>query len=340
MKLDELIKYDISKMYQVYDDWPNIAEKSYNNPKNKALNCSHVNHFVFCGMGGSGTIGDFFSSILSNTDVYVSVVKGYLLPKTIDSDTLVIITSVSGNTEETIHVLQSAIKTNCKIVVFSDGGKIQEICQENNINHYKLPKIHSPRASFISYLYSILKIFENLIPINNEDVHQSISQLHETCKSISSSNLTETNQSLQLARWIDGIPIIYYPFGLQSSAIRFKNSIQENAKLHAITEDVIEACHNGIVSWETKSQVKPILVAGEDDYVKTKERWDILKKYFDENMIDYFQIHSVKGNILTKLIDLIYRLDYASIYMAILFEVDPTPVHSIDYIKREQKLKN
>ena len=154
-----------------------------------------------------------------------------------------------------------------------------------------------------------------------------------TQKLISSSNLGDNNPSLNLAEWINGIPLIYYPWGLQAAAIRFKASLQENAKTHAIAEDVIEACHNGIVSWERKSEVKPILIQGQDDYIKTKERWSIVKEYLQENKIDYKEIISVKGSILTKLISLIYQLDFATIYKAVLNGTNPSPIKPVDYIK-------
>lgn len=102
-------------------------------------------------------------------------------------------------------------------------------------------------------------------------------------------------------------------------------------------EDVIEASHNGIVSWEKPSNVSPILLQGKDDYVKTKERWKILREYFGKNAIDYKEIKSIDGSILTKLVCLIYLLDYASIYYAILNQIDPTPVKSIDFIKYRLK---
>ncbi len=147
-------------------------------------------------------------------------------------------------------------------------------------------------------------------------------------------NLSDENPAVSLAKWINGIPIIYYPFGLQSAAIRFKNSLQENAKMHVITEDIIEVCHNGIVAWEKPSDVKPILIQGADDFEKTKERWKIIKEYFESNSIEYKEISSVQGAILTKLINLIYFLDYTSIYKAILSKIDPTPVKSIEFIKK------
>ena len=151
---------------------------------------------------------------------------------------------------------------------------------------------------------------------------------------ISSSNLESKNPSIELAEWMTDIPIIYYPWGLQASAVRFKNSLQENAKKHAMIEDVIEACHNGIVAWEEQSNLKPILIRGSNDYIKTKERWNIIKEYFEKKNIEYKEILTVNGGILTKLINLIYLLDYSTIYRAVLSGIDPTPVIPIEFVKK------
>lgn len=319
-------------MYKIYDDWPEIAEEYYNT-NDKPIEFRDIDHIVFCGMGGSGAVGDMFSSILSKTNIHVSVVKGYLLPNTISEKSLVITTSISGNTIETLTALDSAREKNYKIIAVSSGGKMEEYCKKNNLEFRKILQNHSPRASFTGLLYYLIKILENILPITKEDVIQSINQLKKMKEQISSSNLTDSNPSLELAKWIKGIPMIYYPWGLNAGAIRFKNSLQENSKLHAMTEDIIEACHNGIVSWEKSSQVQPILLQGRDDYEKTKERWEIIKNYFQDNNIEYREIVSVSGNILSKLINLIYLLDYASIYHSVLSKIDPSPVNSIGYVK-------
>ncbi len=321
-------------MYKVYDRWPEIAREAFESNQ-KSIDFEGIEHIVFAGMGGSGAIGDIFSSILSKTKIHVNVIKGYLLPTTVDSNTLVISVSVSGNTDETLAILDSAYKKKCKIIAFSSGGKVLEYCIKNKIEHKLVIQYHSPRASFTSYLYTMLKILYSGLEIKRQDILESITELENISKKIGSSNLTKNNPSLNLAEWIDGIPMIYYPFGLQSVAIRFKNVLQENVKIHAIAEDILEACHNGIVSWEKESKVKPILIQGKDDFIKTKERWKIIKKYFDKNKIDYTEIMSIEGSILSKLINLIYILDYCSIYKAILTETDPTPVKSIEFIKKE-----
>ena len=333
LQYSELDRIDCNGMHKIYDEWPKIARNSYE-MQVPELDFSGINHIVFAGMGGSGALGDIFEAILSKTNLHVSVIKGYLLPKTTDSKTLVVTTSVSGNTVETLNVLNCAKNQNCKIIAFSSGGKMETTCLKNNIPFQKISKIHSPRASFPSFLYSMIKVLNPIIFVKSKDIFESLDLLEKQRKKIFSGNMDGRNPAIELAEWINGIPMVYYPWGLQAAAIHFKNSFQENAKLHIMTEDVIEACHNGIVSWEKKSTVQPILLEGKDDYFKTQERWRILKEYFKKNNIQYQEIKSVNGSILSKLINLIYFLDYVSIYKAILTKTDPSPVNSIDFIKR------
>ena len=332
LELTSLQKYDTQGMYKVYEKWPEIAQQYFEN-NSQNVDFGNISHVVFAGMGGSGAIGDIFSSILSKTDIHVEVIKGYLLPKTVNKNSLVVATSISGNTEETLAILRKAYELKCKIVAFSDGGKMQQYCIKNQINHKQISMNHSPRASFPAFLYSILNVLQPFLPIEKNDIQDSLNSLKKQREQITSNNLTLTNPALELAKWINDIPLIYYPWGLQAAAIRFKNSLQENAKMHAITEDVIEACHNGIVSWDMSSNIKPILIQGNDDYIKTKERWKVLKEFFDLKNIQYKEIYSQKGGIFSKLINLIYLLDYSTIYRSIISEIDPTPVKPIEFIK-------
>ena len=329
---DDLEKNDYDGMHNVYDKWPRIARDAYDSDL-QSVDFKDIDNVVFSGMGGSGAIGDLFSSILSKTNIHTTVVKGYELPKTVDENTLVVITSISGNTIETLTTLESATKKDCSVIAFSSGGSMESFCTKNNVEFRKIPQIHSPRASFPSYVYSILKTLNSIIPIKKQEITNSLEKLELVSKEISSENLSDTNPSLNLANWITGIPIIYYPWGLQAAAIRFKNSLQENAKTHAIIEDVIESSHNGIVSWERPSDMVPIMIEGKDDHIKTKERWAILRQYFEENNITYKEISSLDGGILSKIMSLIYLLDYATIYYAARLGIDPSPIKSIDFIK-------
>jgi len=336
MNFEELEKIDSKKMFKTYDMWPDMAKESYEQEFSKP-EFKDIDHVVFAGMGGSGTIGDVFSSILSKNDIHTSVVKGYLLPKTVDKNTLVVVTSVSGNTQESLTVLKNSQNSKAKFVAFSSGGLVKEYALKNKINYQEIKMEHSPRASFPKYIFSILRTLESVIHVKKSDALDTISEMELLRKNIFSGNLNENNIALNLAKWITGIPVIYYPWGLQSTAIRFKNSLQENSKLHVVAEDVIEACHNGIVSWEKDSNMQPILIRGHDDYFKTIERWKILKEFFNSKQIECKEVYSVKGNIISKIINLIYLLDYTSIYHSVISGVDPSPVKSIDFIKKRLK---
>ena len=132
MKIENLEKIDSKKMYQTYDKWPEIAKNSFDNDFEK-FDVKGIDHIAFSGMGGSGSIGDVISAILSKEDIHVSNVKGYHLPKTVDSNSLVVATSISGNTKETLTVLEKAQKTDAKIAVFSSGGMMQKFSKTNNL---------------------------------------------------------------------------------------------------------------------------------------------------------------------------------------------------------------
>tara|TARA_B100000676_G_C17998359_1_gene799317 strand:+ start:508 stop:1515 length:1008 start_codon:yes stop_codon:yes gene_type:complete len=334
MKIEDLDIVDKQLMYKTYDDWPRIARESFEG-KIEKIDTKNIDHIVFAGMGGSGAIGDTVKSILSKQNIHVTVVKGYVLPKTVDSKTLVITTSVSGNTSETIEILKQVKDTPTKTIGFSSGGLLENYCEKNNLPFQKIDMVHSPRASFAKFLFTILNVIEPVLPIKQNDIEEAVTSLERTKQNIFSGNLNPNNIALDLAKFSKELCCIYYPDGLKATAIRYKNSLQENSKVHAMIEDVIESCHNGIVAWETESKVKPIFIQGRDDNEKTIERWRILEEYFQMKKIDYKVIKSVKGNILSKIMNLIYTLDYSTLYLSALRKIDPSPVKSIDFIKKK-----
>ncbi len=331
--MDALKTVDAGGMHVVYDRWPEIGQEQFGADL-EPVGDRRTGHVVFAGMGGSGTISDLFASILSKTGIHVDVVKGYLLPGTADPDSLVVATSISGDTVETLTVLEQAKRAGCDTISFSNGGRMKKFCLENGMQFREVPMYHSPRASFTSFLYSMLKVLLPILPVSRADIAGSLAGMRSLRDVIYSGNASG-NAALDLARWLPGIPVVYYPWGLEAAAIRFKNSLQENAKMHVMAEDVIEACHNGIVPWSAGPDIKPVLIRGRDDYVKTQERWEILKEFFESRNIDYREVYSQDGSILAKLINLIYLLDYTSIYRAVLYGIDPTPVGAIRFIKNK-----
>ena len=334
MHLSDLDKFDSKGMFRTYDKWPEIAKESFQK-KNINFSIENIDHIIFAGMGGSGNIGDVIASIFSKENIHVNVTKGYVLPKTVDCNTLIVVTSVSGDTQESLSILKQANELEAKVIAFSSGGKMEKYCIENKILFQKIIMEHSPRASLPKFLFSMLNILKNIIPITEKDVLESISSLEKTRNEIYSGNLKADNTAYNIAKWITNTPVIYYPRGLNSVAIRFKNSLYENSKIHVISEEVLEVCHNGIVAWESDKTFQPILIRGKDDHEKTKERWNIIKDFFIKENINFLELNSIEGNILTKIINLIYITDYASIYHAILHGNDPSPVSPIEFIKNK-----
>ena len=136
----QIDKIDVQKIYAIYNDWPQIAREYYEKDL-REIDCQSIDHIVFAGMGGSGVLGDIFSAILSKTDKHVCVIKGYHLPKTVDSNTLIVTVSISGNTDETLSILELAYKRGCKIIAFSSGGKMEDFCRNVNIS-FKIGRAH------------------------------------------------------------------------------------------------------------------------------------------------------------------------------------------------------
>ena len=125
MELNDLEKIDKNCMFKTYDNWPDIARESFEKKFDK-LDVTYIDHIVFAGMGGSGSLGDVISAILSKKDIHVSNIKGYLHPKTVDSKSLIIATSASGNTEETISCFNAALLKSKKIISICTGGELQK----------------------------------------------------------------------------------------------------------------------------------------------------------------------------------------------------------------------
>ena len=154
---DDIDRVDKSQIHKIYDQWPNLAKQHFERDIQK-IDLKDIDHIVFAGMGGSGTIGDIISSVLSKTKLHTTVVKGYLLPKNINENTLIVATSISGNTDETISIAKSSLNSNASFVSFSSGGNLQQFCQKNNLINHTLEIEHSPRASLIGYLFSVLNV--------------------------------------------------------------------------------------------------------------------------------------------------------------------------------------
>jgi len=313
------------EMIDVYKSWPEYAEESFNLSKKMNVEFDNI---VVSGMGGSGIIGNVLSYL---TESYVSVSKGYFLPRNITKNTLVVCNSASGNTLETLTLLKTAYKMGCKIVAFSSGGKVETYCNRNKIPYQKYKMLNSPRSSLVFSLYTILGSLSESIGLPKKHVTESIRNLKKTREIIFSSE--RNNPSSDLAKFISGVPICYYSPKLLPAALRFKNDFQENCKRHAMIEEIAESCHNSINAWEQPSDINPILFRKDDDHILIKKQFDVVKEYLESKKVKYMEVFTSKGNLLNALINPMYHMGYATILHAINNNIDPTDIPAIRFIK-------
>ena len=312
-------------MIDVYKNWPKYAQESYDNAKPINVKFEKV---IFCGMGGSGLVFDILSSLILDKQVIIN--KGYVLPKNI-SNSLMIFNSASGDTIETITALKTASKSKNKIIAFSSGGKLENFCKKNKITHIKYDLKSSPRASLPVSLYTILGTLSVSFGIKKSMITKSIKSLHDTKKKIFEN--VDSNPTINLAEFIKDGPICYHSTELFPVALRFSQDFQENCKKFATQGDVVESCHNFINSWETLTNFSPILLRGSNDDKNTIKRFEVWIEYFKTRGILYKELYSIKGDLLTQFMTLMYEMGMSTIYHAVQNDIDPTLLEAIDFVK-------
>jgi glucose/mannose-6-phosphate isomerase len=320
-----------------YEKWLDITKDAckikVSVPDKKDFNC-----IAICGMGGSGVSGYVIKDWLRyKISKPIIVINDYKLPSYITKKSLVIVASVSGNTEESISCLNEAILRNCSIATLSAGGKIKEISLEKGISYTKI-KLHlNPRASLPYLLIPQVNILKNCEVIDEEfakdEIKKVVNELESLKVRISADSPTEKNIAKQLALfYYNSYLAVYCSSSMKSIAHRFKSSVNENAKMPVQVELMPELCHNEIESWEYKNKDrKVIFIRSKFDHKRIAKRFNIIKKIIKEDVkVKDFWVNK-QG--LAGLLGSIYTLDFSSIYAAVLRRVDSVPIRLIDRMK-------
>ncbi|MEM1994106.1 MAG: bifunctional phosphoglucose/phosphomannose isomerase [Nitrososphaerales archaeon] len=338
---DDVERIDREGLYKDYESWPEQAEQAMKIVVD--LKEREVDKIVYCGMGGSGCAGDIIQDLSFNKQDIppIFVVKGYYLPNFVDSSTLVLAVSYSGETEETLTALEDALKRNCIVVGLSSGGRLEKICVENGIKHVKLGKALTPRTALPSILYSTLIILSKLgyELVSAYELNNAIDTLRRVRSSIGVLNNLEMNEAKQIAYHLhDGYPIIYGTQEYRGVLIRFKNSLNENAKMHALVEVLPEACHNDIEAWYPSALNTRALFILEERDVKLKKRFDTLMELVEKAGSKYHIIYTKEDTLFKKLMSTLYLLEYTTLYLAVLRGIPPAPTPNITLLKNRIRL--
>jgi len=336
MKIEDFIKkYDTQNQFKVLKETYKQVSDAWNNKIDfSRVRKENISSIVFCGLGGSAISGDLICDYLSgDLKLPFNVVRGYNLPSFVNKETLIIISSYSGNTEETISCFEQALKKNSKIAVITSGGKISELAAENKISVVNIQGGLQPRYALGLSFFSLLRIMQEL-GIANEG--GNVKKIIDLWKKRGGEFSSENNQAAQIASEIIGfIPIIYSAEFLSSVGYRLKCQLNENAKLHAFQHSLPEMNHNEIIGWESYKEkqfnTKVIYLTDKEYHPQIKKRFATLKEMLVEQNVEVLTLISDEENKKVRIMDLIFLSDWISFYASVLRGFDPS---EIDFIHR------
>ena len=331
---------DESRLHEDYEEWPAHCLSALSTQV-QSPQISEVRHVICTGMGGSGIVGDILLDWLQHKiAVPIYVVKDYHLPRFIDDKSLVIAVSCSGNTEETIGTVNEALKAGARIATISSGGILEKMSLNRQIAYTKIRSLVTPRSSLPYLFYAAANVLRDTGLLKNMELelHQSAKDIEHSKRLTSIYTNGNRNPAKRLAEWIcGGLPVVYTSQLLRSSALRFKNSLNENAKMHACVDLLPELCHNGIEAWTRDSRIayRPVFLRNTGEPSEVRERFKLTERIIEEAGFKVESVQSSATASLGTIMSTIYLLDYASIYAAVLRNVDPTPTPNISELKRE-----
>jgi glucose/mannose-6-phosphate isomerase len=345
MTLEEMKQIDPSNMYSLLAGFPaQVREAQAIGLGAKiSLPVKSVRNIVVCGLGGSAIAGDLLKSYLAGElAVPIFVNRHYTLPKFVGPATLVIISSYSGNTEETTTAHREALKRKAKILCISSNGLTEKLARKSGAPLITIPGGLPPRAalgySFFPLLIALGRL--GLIKSKVRDIRETLALL-EAKAAMYGNPAPPENLALTLAGLLQNRMGVVYSSTERFDAVgtRWRGQIAENAKSLAFGHVLPEMNHNELVGWKVLGdqmrEMQVFFLRDKDDHPRVKVRMDITKEIICKYTPHVTEVWSEGSSLLSRIFSLISLGDWMSYYLAILHRVDPTPVEVIDHLKQE-----
>ena len=298
---------------------------------------------VVAGMGGSALAALLAKAWLEEKlKVPFEVVREYELPTYVDESTLVIVSSYSGNTEETVACLAQARELGAQVAVLAAGGKLIEAATTDSITHIQIPGGLQPRMAMLFNLRALGELLKHFWIISDEMLNE-ITAVSEWLKGESEkwapSVPTDKNYAKQLALLAVGKTPVFYGGRLTGPvAYKWKISWNENAKNLSFWNVYPETNHNEFIGWASHPVDKPFVVfdlKSSFEHERILKRFEISDKLLSGRRPKAVPVQLAGETVLGQLLWGCILADFASIYVAILNGVDPTPVDLVEKLKKE-----
>lgn len=301
-----------------------------------------MDRVVILGMGGSAIGGDFFRVLLQReSEVPVFNVRGYDLPPFVTEKSLVIASSFSGNTEETLSSFDQALKRPCRKLAITSGGKLLATARANGIPAFTYEFNGEPRAAVGWGLMPLLAVGYKLGLMQgiDRDVDEMLAVMGDLQSEIGVDAPASSNEAKQVARRLhEKLPVTYGAGPLTEVAHRWKTQLNESSKVWAFYEELPELHHNAIIGYKlptgiVRDTVVVFLRSENIIHPRVLLRYDFTERLLRDAGVESLTVSARGKSALAQVMSLILFGDYVSGYLALLYEVDPTPTTVIDELK-------
>ncbi len=347
-----MVNLDDSQVFKQYDPegmlghlhrMPELCRQAWQMAMEFSLppDCGEASKVVISGMGGSAIGGSLVAAlVMSEARLPIFIHRDYGLPAFVDEKTLVIASSYSGMTEETVSSFEAALKSGAKKLVMTTGGRLKALARENNVPVFGFDYKSPPRAALPFGFLPVLCFLGRLGFINDKskDVVEAVQVLDGLAEEISETVASGENPAKKLARELCGrLPVIYGADILSEVAHRWKTQLNENTKAWAFYEVFPELDHNAVVGYqfppELASKMAVVLLRSGLLSERIKLRYRVTSELLSQARVSYQFVDGKGKSPLSQMMSLVLFGDYVSYYLAILYKIDPTPVKAIDYLK-------
>jgi glucose/mannose-6-phosphate isomerase len=293
-----------------------------------------------CGMGGSAVAGDVLRAVFRDRlNVPVDLNRFPELPEYAGPHTLVIVSSYSGNTSETLSAFREAIARGCRIIAVTSGGTLGTECEEHGVATVAVPPGLSPRAALGHLAFGAMGALEacGLLPPLEADVDETVAEMVGLGGELGPGVPSSDNLAKRLAGWLgDRFPIIWGAEGIGSiAAMRWKTQMNENGKTPAWSASMSELDHNEVVGWAdgTGNPYAVIALRHEGEPDELAARFPLSESIARDAGAKVEEVTARGRSSAARLFSLIMIGDFTSVYVALRRGVDPTPVVAIDRLK-------
>jgi glucose/mannose-6-phosphate isomerase len=292
-------------------------------------------------MGGSAIGGDLLRALAEpDCGLPVMVNRDYTVPAFVNTETLVIASSYSGNTEETLSAFQEARQRGAALLAITTDGKLAQQARELTVPLLTFHYQSQPRAALGYSLVSLVGVMQKLGFIGDKaaDLEVAIAVMEALQEEIGATVPVTANPAKQLAKRLYGhLPVVYGSGHLAEVAHRWKTQLNENSKAWSFYERLPELNHNAVVGYQfpekLAEKVIVIVLTSSLDHPRNKVRSRVTQEILTKQGVGCEVVSARGESPLAQMLSAIHFGDYVSFYLAMLYEVDPTPVRVINYLK-------